>query len=401
MEIILKYKIMKKILFRCCIVLIVLLANSCKQDELAPIVNDHTPPGPVSKVTVTNLNGAAKISYTIPTDGDLLYIKAVYAIKKGEARETKVSRYNSDLTVDGFGNSMDYQVKLYAVDKGENVSAPVEVTVHPLTPPLKLTRDSLTVTPDFGGINVKFTNSTKASLAIVVLATDSLGEFAPILTNYTNLQKGNFSTRNLPAKPTKFGIYTRDRWGNLSDTLLVTVTPLFEELLDRTKIKGIALPTDAPLGPQYGGGIDELFDGDVTNAGGYYHTGDASKMPQQFTYDMGVTAKLSRLSYFMREGFFYSLHNPRVVEIWGTNTINPDGSYDGWTLLASHTQIKPSGLPEGQLSQDDIDAARAGETITFPLDAPKVRYIRFRTLKNWSNGSYVNFNEIMMWGDTK
>jgi hypothetical protein len=103
----------------------------------------------------------------------------------------------------------------------------------------------------------------------------------------------------------------------------------------------------------------------------------------------------------MRQGFFYSLHNPRVVEIWGTNTINPDGSYDGWTLLASHTQIKPSGLPEGQLSQDDIDAANAGETITFPLDAPKVRYIRFRTLKNWSNGSYVNFNEIMMWGDTK
>jgi hypothetical protein len=191
MEIILKDKIMKKILLTCFAALVILMANSCKQDELAPTVNDHTAPGPVSHVTVTDLNGAAKISYTIPADGDLLYIKAVYSIKKGDTRETKVSRYNSDLTVDGFGDTVAYLVKLYAVDKGENVSAPVEVTVHPLTAPLNLTRDSLTVTPDFGGINVKFTNSTKASLAIVVLATDSLGEFAPILTNYTNLQKGN------------------------------------------------------------------------------------------------------------------------------------------------------------------------------------------------------------------
>jgi hypothetical protein len=39
-----------------------------------------------------------------------------------------------------------------------------------------------------------------------------------------------------------------------------------------------------------------------------------------------------------------------------------------------------------------------GETITFPLDAPAVRYIRFKTLRNWSDGTYVNFNEIRMWG---
>ena len=104
----------------------------------------------------------------------------------------------------------------------------------------------------------------------------------------------------------------------------------------------------------------------------------------------------------MRDGYYYSLHNPRVVEIWGSNNPNPDGSFDdSWTLLVSHTQIKPSGLPNGQLSQDDIDAAHAGETVTFPLTTPKMRYIRFKTLQNWSNGTYVNFYELMMWGDTK
>ncbi len=389
---------MKKLLFFCCIGAVLMLANACKRDVSGPIENDGKAPGPVTNVSVVNLNGAAKISYSLPSDGDLSYIRAEYAIRKGDARETKVSRFNSSLTVDGFGDTLAYEIKLYAVDKGENASAPVTITVHPLRAPVRLVRDSLVISPDFGGLNVQYANGTKASLAIVVLANDSLGQFVPINTNYTNLRTGNFSARGLPAVETKFGIYVRDRWGNLSDTLMVTLTPLFEQLLDRTKMKGVVLPTDAPLG--YNGSIAGLFDGNISD--GFYHTGDASRMPQQFTFDMGVAATLSRLTWYMRGGFFYTLHNPRVVEIWGSNNPNPDGSYDSsWILLASHTQIKPSGLPEGQLSQDDIDAANAGETVTFPLNTPKVRYIRFRTLKNWSNGSYVNFYELMLWGDTK
>src|SRR3546814_13409280 len=78
-------------------------------------------------------------------------------------------------------------------------------------------------------------------------------------------------------------------------------------------------------------------------------------MPQWFTFDMGVTAKLSRLTWFMRPGFFYSLHNPRIVEIWGTNEYDPDGSFDSWTLLTTNEQIKPSGLTVGQLSNADMD----------------------------------------------
>src|SRR3546814_11389344 len=67
-------------------------------------------------------------------------------------------------------------------------------------------------------------------------------------THYTNLRRGDFSTRGLPSEETEFGVYIRDRWGNLSDTLLVTLKPLFEILLDRTQMRGVTLPTDAPLG---------------------------------------------------------------------------------------------------------------------------------------------------------
>jgi len=389
---------MKKILFINSLLLTLLVIHACKQERLSPIEKDNVAPGPVANISVERLHGAANISFSVPADKDLLYIKAVYSTKDGVERETKVSRYNTSLTVDGFGDTSLHDIKLYAVDKSENSSSPVSVTVQPLTPPVFMVRDSLVINPDFGGINVAYVNPTESSLAIVVLANDSLGQFSPITTNYTNLKKGDFSSRGLPDVPTKFGIYVRDRWGNLSDTLIVTLTPLFEALLDRTKMNGIVLPTDAPLG--YGGNINGLFDGNVND--GFYHSGDAARMPQWFTFDMGVTAKLSRLSWFMRPGYLYSLHNPREVEIWGSNSPNPDGSFDAsWQLLVTHTQIKPSGLPEGQLSQDDIAAANAGETVVFPLNTPKVRYIRFLTKKNWSNGTYVNFYELMMWGDTK
>lgn len=374
-----------------------IMAASCKQEALGPVEKDGTAPGVLTHVVVENLNGAARISYQLPLDKDLLYVRAIYTTRQGEVRETKVSRYNSNLVVVGFGDTATYNVSLYAVDKSENASAPVEVMVHPLTPPVKLVRDSLVVNPEFGGINIRFTNQPEENLAIVVLTNDSLKQFSPVYTHYTNLPKGDFSVRDMDAVPRLFGVYVRDRWGNVSDTLLVTLTPLYERLLDRTKMKGIVLPTDAPLG--YNGTINGLFDGN--NLSGFYHSGDAARMPQWFTFDMGVTAKLSRLNWYMRDQYFYALHNPREVEIWGSNNPNPDGSFDAsWTLLVKHTQIKPSGLPEGQLSQADMDAAHAGETVTFPLDVPKVRYIRFKTLKNWSNGTYVNFYELSLWGDT-
>ena len=375
--------------------LLVIALQACKETEVTNFVDDGQAPGPISNAVVENLSGAAKITYKLPSDGDLLYVKAIYTSKQGVVRETKVSYYNNSLTVLGFGDTDAYEVTLYAVDRGENVSPPLSVMVHPTTAPFALVREGIKVIPDFGGINISFSNPTEDKIAIVILANDSLGNFSPFNTNYTDLKEGNFSARGLPSVDAKFGVYIRDRWGNISDTLITTLKPLFEIKLDRTKMKGVSLPTDAPLG--YSGSITYLFDGEVGN-NGYYHTGDAAKMPQWFTYDMGVSVKLSRMAWFMRQGFYYNLHNPRKVEIWGTNNPSQDGSFVNWELLATYEQKKPSGLPNGQLSNADNEAAAAGETITFPLNTPQVRYIRFKTLRNWSDGTYVNFNEIMMWG---
>jgi len=389
---------MKKLIFILTVCIFIITIPACKREAgIEPLFNDGVAPAPVTNGIVENLPGAATITYTLPNDLDLFYIKAQYTSKQGVVRETKATYYSNSITVVGFGDTDAYEVKLYTVDKGENVSTPLTVTVHPLKPSFLLVRDSIQILPDFGGINVAFKNNGRNNIAIVVLSVDSLGNFVPFNTFYTDLQKGDFTTRGFPAVKTKFGVYIRDRWDNRSDTLLVDMTPFFETKLDRLKMKALVLPNDAPLG--YSGNIAFLFDGIISSNSVYYHTGDAARMPQWFTYDMGVTAKLSRLSWWMRDGSFsYSLHNPRTVEIWGSNNPSPDGSWTNWVLLAAHEQIKPSGLPNGQLSQADVAAVIAGETVSFPLDAPAVRYIRFKTLSNWSYGTYVNFNEISMWG---
>lgn len=389
---------MKRLIYVLCTGLLFLGANqSCKRTEVGTIdKNDHEAPGPLSNARVENLNGAAKITYTLPNDKDLLYVKAEYTSKQGVVREVKVSRYLDNVTLEGFGDTDVYEARLYAVDKSENKSAALIVKVQPKVPPFVLVKNQLTTKAAFGGLDVTFQNETASDVSIVVLTNDKLGNFVPVRTLNTKAKTGSFSARDLPAVETRFGLMVRDRWGNLSDTTYVKLTPLYEVRLDRTKMKGLKLPTDANNYP--GNEVDYLFDGDVSAATAY-HTIDPVTMPQWFTFDMGQTAKLSRLAWFMRPGWFYALHNPRKVEIWGSNNPSPDGSFTNWVLLATHEQIKPSGLPPGENSNADYEAALLGETVNIPIDAPAVRYIRFKTLRNWSDGVYVNFTELALWGN--
>lgn len=390
---------MKQLIYILYIGLLIITIDACTKDHSGPIENDGVAPGPVANPTVENLSGAAIITYSLPSDADLLYVKAVYTTERGVARETKATYYTNKISVTGFGSTNAYEVQLYAVDKGENVSSPVTVTVNPLKPAYQIVGEHILIGPDFGGINVSFMNPGEDNIAIVVLGNDSLGNFITFNTIYTKLSEGTFSSRGFKPFKSTFGIYIRDRWGNISDTTIVELTPYLEVKLDKSKIKGIVLPTDARLG--YGGNIAALFNDIYDESGGYYHSGDAAGMPQWFTFDLGSKAKLSRLAWWMRSDntrWYYSLHNPRKVEIWGSNNPDADGSWGSWTLLAEYEQIKPSGLPGGQISNDDIAAADAGETVLFPLDAAPYRYIRFKTLRNWSDGTYLNFNEISFWG---
>lgn len=375
----------------------------CKEDPglSEPLSKDKVKPGTLSSVTVTNKSGAAKISYKIPSDNDLLYVKAEYEIRPGVTRQVKASYSNDSLIVDGFGESKPYQISLYAVDKAENVSEPVNVTVTPLTPPFVTVFNNLILRDNFGGVNIAFSNPTGAELAIIVL-TPNNNENLPIETYYTKAKDGNFSIRGYEPVPRKFGAYVRDKYGNLSDTVYKEITPLFETLLDRFKFKPALLPTDAP--EAYGWSLPFLWDNAFGEGKGFHTAAGGAQLPLWFTIDLGVTAKLSRFKEFQRatdHRWIFGHGNLRLFEVWGTTNPPADGSFNNWVKLGSFESLKPSGLPYGQLSNEDVTYAQAGEEFDCDPTAPPVRYIRIKALQNWSNTDFIHIMELQFWGSPK
>jgi len=370
---------MKRIVFFALLILSVAAISNCKKDKLQAVENDKSAPGTISNPVVESKSGAVKITYSLPADNDLLYVLAEYTNKYGKLIQAKASSYSSSVTVDGFADTSVYNINLYAVDRSENRSAPVVVQVKPLEPPIYAIYRSLTVAQDFGGINIKLNNPTEANIAVVVCYKDSIGNMSLKETYYTKQKDVEFSSRGFESKE--------------------TLTPIYEKLLDKSKFRAVALPTDAPTG--WGLPLPNMWDGKITAEGNMWHSADVG-MPMQITFDLGVTAKISRFTLWQRQGvWIYNHGNPKRYEIWGSNNPPSNGSWDNWTKLKSCISVKPSGLPSGSNTNDDVQAAAKGEESTVPLDAPKVRYIRVKILESWvgAGGLAAHISEMSFYGN--
>src|SRR3546814_11935428 len=70
-------------------------------------------------------------------------------------------------------------------------------------------------------------------------------------------------------------------------------------------------------------------------------------------------------------------------------TLFRSGGEGGWVKLLECEMIKPSGRPLGNNTLEDEEVALAGHEFTFPLDAPPVRYLRFKILETWGGTDYM------------
>jgi hypothetical protein len=376
-----------------------LIITGCKEERVEPLPGSGSAiPAPVSNLKVLNLHGGAKISYTVPADPNLLYVEASW-VYNGVSRNSKSSYYTDTLTLQGFGDTMACEVKVYSVSRSEKRSNPVSVTVNPLTAPVQEVFKSLTVKPDFGGINVGFRNDTRGDVVISVLTPDSTGRLVTANAFYTNLQRDSFSTRGFDASPRVFGIFVKDRWNNLSDTLYSEQTPFFELLLNKSKFRELnPYPGDVNSNIHSSAyPMNKLWD---NNTGSIYVTKQGLGLPQSFTIDLGVSAKLSRMKYFQRmsTAFYFTSGTPEIFDVYGSNNPAPDGNWDSWTLLQHCVSKKPSGLALGLVTNDDIAYAQAGEDFNFPLSVGSYRYLRFKVAKTYGNASNITFSELTFWG---
>jgi hypothetical protein len=441
------------------LVLVGFLANllfSCTEVKDWSDPKDDVPPGTVTNVKVSNVNGGAIISYTLPNDNDLMGVKAVYSFDENdEQREAYASAFRDSIVLDGYADTGEHTVELYAIDKSGNVSSPVSVTIKPETPPIELIRRSLKVVPTFGGLYATWENLSGKSMDIALYIIDSTGDKVLYERHYSAVARGSYSFRNLEIKAQSFHIELRDRWNHYAMPLDTVMEPLFEMQIpgrnelggDIWSLYGWSDGTNTYRGdsnkPLNTTPFSVLHDGETLNGNGgkwwstdvcmlqnYIPEGGTSYVyPVYFTVDMGRQAVYSRLAYHARPRTpVYSSWCWYEFEVWGTNDPKPitaigDGSIldnlkywtsweaveatdawkNDWTKLADCVIQFPSGTPNnvsGVTSADDVAFVQKG--FHFDVDPDKTnvpcRYIRFVIRKQNNGANYLQATELQFWG---
>ncbi|WP_437921822.1 DUF4959 domain-containing protein [Sphingobacterium sp. LRF_L2] len=386
--------------------LLFLLLTSCAEEFNQASVLNSTPPGQVSNVRVENLPGSAKITYSLPKDQDLLYVKAVYTLASGREMEVKSSYYNNSLTVEGFADEKPYVISLYSVNRSEVSSEAVDVTIEPLENPIWETFRSLEAIAAFGGIRITAENDNEKDVTIMVMK-DSLGEWVPSLDNiYTSAKQISRTIRGLDTIPQEFAITVRDKYLNYTDTLVTTITPLYETVLPKSRYSAVVLPTDVGQG-YTSTGLAKMWDGDIFYWPNISMTDASVTNAQWVTFDTGVLAKMSRIviwdypEYTNSGRIYYYGGNLRFFEVWGSNNPPADGSWDNWHLLGSFESVKSSGLPVGEQSDEDYQLAYSGLSYDFDVAASKARYLRIKSIRNWAGSTFMAISEVQVYGDPR
>ncbi len=422
---------------------------------------DDSPPSAISNPNVLNVSGGAIITYTLPSDNDLLGVKAVYTYtESSELREAFSSAFTDTIKIEGFPDTDSRKVQLISVDKSRNESEPVEVTIKPLTPPVEVIKNSMVINETFGGFFVSWENPDRESIGISLFVEDSTGFLNPNYTYYTTERAGNYSFRGFDSEPKRIRIQVRDKWNNLSIPVDTTLTPLFEEYVvmkdnsgnllwrryghdDRTVLYRGDYPS------QHGAnGYEKMFDG-VTSSAGYFNPGlPPTFMPSIFTLnplddswaeeyrtmyvtiDMVEMVKISRFKFFGRSPtlnnndciemrIFATNEDPKQPEDFDYDRIKSlqywtnwhqidaqDAWKEDWVELGHFYAIPPSGALESfQWTDEDRTWWHSGVDLDVKPEHTNTpfRYFRIEALRNIIGGSsglgnLRHFAEIEVYG---
>ncbi|MGS2761511.1 DUF4959 domain-containing protein [Sinomicrobium sp. M5D2P9] len=374
-------------------------------DTQEPLENNPEAPGVVHNIKVENQRGKARITYALPDDRDLLYVKAKYTLPTGREMETKASYYENALIVEGFADTLEHEVKLYAVNRSEVESEPVTAIVKPLEAPLWDVYRSLHVGAAFGGVYVNAENPYRSDVAVLIMQKNENDDWE-IHPNsiYTSTDNISHSVRGMDTLKQDFAFTVRDRWLNYSDTLYTSISPLYETAIPKSGYNGMHLPGDAPRHastPMTG-----MWDGNIMHWPGIYMTQAVHPGEHVITFDVGQLAKLSRIviwdypEYYNGRTYYY-LHCMYRFEVWGSDDPPADGSFNNWHLLGTYQEVKPSGLPYGEQNDEDYRLANEGFSWEFDINVPKVRYLRIKCLRNWGGSTNLAIGEVQVYGDPR
>ena len=373
---------------------------SCQEETNSYLDGNAPAPAQITDIKVEATPGGAIITYKIPIDPNLSYVKALYDIQPGVFREAKSSYYTDTLALVGFGDTLSHDVKIYSVGKNEKESEPLSVNVKPLIPPVEAVFKTLTLDPTFSGVRVTFQNVTQADLSVVILVDSTgLNKWTQVSALYSKGLIGNFYGRGKFAPTEKmFAVFVRDRWNNKSDTLIKSLAPWAEQQINRALYKVYKLPGDSWAAASANYPLEEAFNGIVNVGEDIFATADDVKLPQWFTIDLNQKTAFSRMKIHQRINYPYNGVWVLKFSIWGSNAPDADGGWTNWVKLGSFTSIKPSGLAGNLYDANDMAFVTAGEDFNFEGTVPAVRYMRFVMEGSRAGVGKYQLGEFTFWG---
>ena len=387
---------------------VMLLVNSCSEDASYREASGSSSsvPQQVSEVQVTNRAGKATIKYSLPSDPNLLYIRAKYTLTNGREMDVKSSYFSDSLVVEGFADTDEHDVKLFSVSRHGVQSDPINVKVKPLQAPIWSVLESLNIRDAFGGYKLEAVNKAQESIGILIMEKNVFQEWEVNnnLSVYTSADTILSQRSGMDTLTREFAIAIRDRWSNVTDTLYKDVNPIYEVELNTANFRHFPLPGDP--GQQPGAAVANMWDKRYGWPVSFSSLAAATlNVPSVVTVDMGVSAKLSKVwirPFKELSNLYYGFTTLKHFELWGSSNPNLSGALDeSWTKLGTYELQKPSGSLGNTETASDQEAAANGFFYEVDLNAPKIRYLRIRCLVNWAGSCPQSVDELKVFGDPR
>ncbi|WP_348667367.1 DUF4959 domain-containing protein, partial [uncultured Polaribacter sp.] len=268
---------------------------------------DTKAPESVTNISVTPTNGGGVINYSLPTDDDILYVKAVYTNSQGEEVFRVSSKHTSAIEVNGLNQTTPLKVKIYVVDESENSSEAAEIEFTPLKSFIFLVQESIQITPDLGGVKIAWDNIASKTVFVYVHILDGANEIIRILSS--NNAQENIFIRGLASTEMTFSTKVEDFDGNITDLEdKGKYTPFFEEKIDKSTWS--LMSGQSINGNAYEGRTvnfwDDIVDTVETDADNSYfiatrdNNGGSLNFPLDIVIDFNKNVKIQRFIVWQR-----------------------------------------------------------------------------------------------------
>ena len=391
---------MKKLLL---LTILIFAVSSCsKQDD-----GDTTPPSVLIVDTVTPTNGGGIISYTLPNDNDILYVRAEYTNSNGVDVSRASSSHNNSIEIDGLNQTTALTITLYVVDENYNQSAPVYVELVPLESFIYLVQESIEVNTDLGGFRITWENIQSKTVYVFVHIDNGIDEEIRILSS--NNSSESIAVRGLPSQ--EITISTRIEDFDENSTTLEekgTLTPLFEQVIDKSTW---ALVTSQSVNGNAWEGAsvnfwDNVIDTTNNNSDNSYFmiwrdlNGGSLNWPLDLVIDLNKNVKVTRFTVWQRAYWYNGPSDvPYYFQEENMKSFNLYASNDAqvWEELGQFDIGDPRDS-EGNIPQSALESAANGHEFELAQVSESFRYLKFSVTSNYGSEAYVNGSEITMYG---